>query len=270
MIGGERAILLYSIFEDKAAVQRFKARLQESTQAFSRTLDKMVERMDGDGSKDQLKLLRERYNAWLTMRNEIVSYLERQQVGVAQNKLADPRFGATVDDMHRMAYEISQRETQVLTREANSTTMASVIGFGALATVSFGIGVVVFLYIRRVSVSLGKLSHALAGNSGQVESLSADVHASSESLARGSSEQAAALEETSASTEEITAITRQKVEHSQSAAEVMTEVDGLIKAGNRTLDSMLVSMQEINASSDKISKIIRVIDEIAFQTNIMA
>src|SRR5947209_19942322 len=33
---------------------------------------------------------------------------------------------------------------------------------------------------------------------------------------------------------------------------------------------MVTSMQEINASSDKISKIIRVIDEIAFQTNILA
>jgi methyl-accepting chemotaxis protein len=33
---------------------------------------------------------------------------------------------------------------------------------------------------------------------------------------------------------------------------------------------MAVSMDEINASSDAISKIIRVIDEIAFQTNILA
>ena len=32
----------------------------------------------------------------------------------------------------------------------------------------------------------------------------------------------------------------------------------------------MVSMNEINASSDKISKIIKVIDEIAFQTNILA
>jgi methyl-accepting chemotaxis protein/methyl-accepting chemotaxis protein-1 (serine sensor receptor) len=33
---------------------------------------------------------------------------------------------------------------------------------------------------------------------------------------------------------------------------------------------MVASMNEINASSEKISKIIRVIDEIAFQTNILA
>src|SRR5437868_8525261 len=33
---------------------------------------------------------------------------------------------------------------------------------------------------------------------------------------------------------------------------------------------MVQSMKEINSSSEKISKIIRVIDEIAFQTNILA
>src|SRR5207245_434495 len=39
---------------------------------------------------------------------------------------------------------------------------------------------------------------------------------------------------------------------------------------NGHLEQMVVSMGEINASSDKISKIIKVIDEIAFQTNILA
>src|SRR5205814_4156217 len=38
----------------------------------------------------------------------------------------------------------------------------------------------------------------------------------------------------------------------------------------RTLEQMVVSMCEITSSSDKISKIIKVIDEIAFQTNILA
>jgi methyl-accepting chemotaxis protein len=50
----------------------------------------------------------------------------------------------------------------------------------------------------------------------------------------------------------------------------MTTVDQRVADGNSTLVSMIASMKQINASSDKISKIIRVIDEIAFQTNILA
>ena len=56
----------------------------------------------------------------------------------------------------------------------------------------------------------------------------------------------------------------------ESAAEMMAAVDHHIQQGNRTLGEMVGSMQEINTSSDKISKIIKVIDEIAFQTNILA
>src|SRR6516165_3482509 len=39
---------------------------------------------------------------------------------------------------------------------------------------------------------------------------------------------------------------------------------------NASLDAMIQAVGEINASSEKISKIIKVIDEIAFQTNILA
>jgi methyl-accepting chemotaxis protein len=43
-----------------------------------------------------------------------------------------------------------------------------------------------------------------------------------------------------------------------------------VEAGNHTLEEMLISMTEIKESSNKISKIIRTIDEIAFLTNILA
>ena len=50
----------------------------------------------------------------------------------------------------------------------------------------------------------------------------------------------------------------------------MAEVDQRVAEGNRTLAEMVESMEEITGSSEKISKIIKVIDEIAFQTNILA
>jgi methyl-accepting chemotaxis protein/methyl-accepting chemotaxis protein-1 (serine sensor receptor) len=98
----------------------------------------------------------------------------------------------------------------------------------------------------------------------------AQVASSSGSLAHGASEQAASLEETSASAEEITSMTRKNAENSKVAAEMMDAVDQRVREGNRTLEEMVDSMTEINASSDKISKIIKVIDEIAFHTNILA
>jgi methyl-accepting chemotaxis protein len=104
----------------------------------------------------------------------------------------------------------------------------------------------------------------------QISGAALQVGAASQSLAAGASEQAASIEETAASTEEVASLTHQNADNSQAAASLMTTVDRQMKDGNRTLDRMVQSMNDINASSDKIAKIIKVIDAIAFQTNILA
>jgi methyl-accepting chemotaxis protein len=131
-------------------------------------------------------------------------------------------------------------------------------------------GGMLFLFVRSLSRVLRRTVSELSEGAGQVASASAQVATSSQALAQGSSEQAASLEETSASSEEITSMTRKNAENSATAATLMTDVDHRVTEGNRTLEEMVQSMQEITGSSDKISKIIKVIDEIAFQTNILA
>jgi methyl-accepting chemotaxis protein/methyl-accepting chemotaxis protein-1 (serine sensor receptor) len=137
--------------------------------------------------------------------------------------------------------------------------------FAALAIAPF-----VLLAVTRTTRQLRGFAASLAEGAEQITSASSQVASSSQTLAQGASEQAAALEETSASSEEITAMTRKNAENSKEAAAVMSEVDRRVAEGNRTLEDMVQSMREITGSSDKISKIIKVIDEIAFQTNILA
>jgi methyl-accepting chemotaxis protein/methyl-accepting chemotaxis protein-1 (serine sensor receptor) len=128
----------------------------------------------------------------------------------------------------------------------------------------------IFLLVRRTSRSLQEAAAELGDSADQVANAAGQVSASSQALAQGSSEQAAALEQTSASSEEITSMTQKNADNSRTAAELMMETSHIIGEANQTLDQMERSMREINASSDKVSKIIKVIDEIAFQTNILA
>jgi methyl-accepting chemotaxis protein len=65
-------------------------------------------------------------------------------------------------------------------------------------------------------------------------------------------------------------MTRRNAENSRLAAERMKHAAGSVSEANGRLQQMIVSMNAIQASSDKVSKIIRTIDEIAFQTNILA
>src|ERR1035438_1146553 len=65
-------------------------------------------------------------------------------------------------------------------------------------------------------------------------------------------------------------MTRKNADDSRAAAALMSDAGEVVGVANHTLAQMEASMQEINASSEKIGKIIKVIDGIAFQTNILA
>ena len=124
--------------------------------------------------------------------------------------------------------------------------------------------------VQSIGKGLGRLVEELDESIGQVSSAAMQISSSSQSLAQGTSEQAASLEETSASSEEMTSMTRKNADNSLQCTQLMSVVDGRVADANRTLQQMVASMAEINGSSEKISKIIKVIDEIAFQTNILA
>ena len=53
-------------------------------------------------------------------------------------------------------------------------------------------------------------------------------------------------------------------------AQTMLRVAHQVRRGNERLNDIVTSMNEIRAASEKIARIIKVIDEISFQTNILA
>ncbi len=127
-----------------------------------------------------------------------------------------------------------------------------------------------FYIMRSTNSDLSLAVDELGRSAEQVTSAAAQISSGSQSLAQGTSEQAASLEETSASSQEMAAMTKKNADSSHEAATLMAIVDSRVLDANATLAEMVISMREITTSSDKISKIIKVIDEIAFQTNILA
>ncbi len=137
----------------------------------------------------------------------------------------------------------------------------------AIAVIA-GIG---FVFMsRRTCRDLENVGLELSNGAEQLYVAASQISAGSHSLAQGASEQAASLEETSASTEEINSMAQRNMENSHTAAERVKVCEAKITSTNESLAQMVSAMDEINASSEKISKIIKVIEEIAFQTNILA
>ena len=97
-----------------------------------------------------------------------------------------------------------------------------------------------------------------------------EVASASNSLAQGTTEQASAIEEITASIEEIANGAKLNAEDANAANNLVQNTkDGAIR-GNDQMKQMIKAMKDINESSENISKIMKVIDDIAFQTNILA
>jgi methyl-accepting chemotaxis protein/methyl-accepting chemotaxis protein-1 (serine sensor receptor) len=104
----------------------------------------------------------------------------------------------------------------------------------------------------------------------QIVGAANQVAQSSQTLAGDSSRQAASLEETSASAAHINSMARKNTESCRSTVVLLAQSQEKVASANRQLSDMVASMNHITESSGKISKIIKVIDGIAFQTNILA
>jgi len=157
-----------------------------------------------------------------------------------------------------------------MTRDAvvlASMRKITLVGLGVLLAVVLGFWVFSSRWIVR---PLAGIAGQLSEGSGRLGSISDQLAAGSQSVASGAVEQAASIEQTSASTAEIHSMTKKTAEHARSASEKVIESGRSVVAVNEKLQDMMTSMNEITASGNRISKIIQVIDEIAFQTNILS
>jgi methyl-accepting chemotaxis protein len=124
--------------------------------------------------------------------------------------------------------------------------------------------------LNRAVEMLNTTLQEVADSAANASSSSQQLAAAAEAIASGAQEQAASLEETSASLEEITATVRQTADNAKQASQLANSSKDSAEQGQEVVSKAINAMSEINASSAKISDIISTIDEIAFQTNLLA
>lgn len=132
-------------------------------------------------------------------------------------------------------------------------------------------GLIVHLTIRRsITAVLAQAVEELTSTAAATASAAVEISSSAHSLATGASEQTKSLLDLTTSGEQVTAMTEKNAGHSRRVAEGMTVTASQVAEANARLDETMASMNELDASSERMSKIIRTIDDIAFQTNILA
>jgi methyl-accepting chemotaxis protein len=99
---------------------------------------------------------------------------------------------------------------------------------------------------------------------------SGELATSSRAIADGAVNQASSLERTAASLEQITATVRQSAEMADAARRLASSSEQAAEQAGVVVSEAITAMGGINAASAKISDIISTINEIAFQTNLLA
>jgi methyl-accepting chemotaxis protein len=96
------------------------------------------------------------------------------------------------------------------------------------------------------------------------------IAAGNQDLSQRTEEQAASLEETAASMEQLTSAVTQNAENARQANQLAAQAAQVAEQGGAAVSRVVETMDDINASSDQIAKIVGLIEAIAFQTNILA
>jgi len=181
------------------------------------------------------------------------------------------RIRAQLSESMYKLVDLLDHEKDVLLQEsadnARITTMITIFVSIFVAIFSLAMGFFLSMSItRRVSA----LSKTLVMNSESITASSKELATGSQALASGASEQAASVEEISASIEEISSMVKQNADNASQASKLANAAGAAIDATQKAMKRSMAASEEIARASGETSKIIKTIDEIAFQTNLLS
>jgi len=271
MVADLRGMFLFANLNDQTS---FEASTRQWDEAFSRTGEQIAQLRPLVNSESGENDLTRFESALDEFKNVSADYQricrERKFDQMPSLIIKVQRFSSLADETLTRVKD--QQRKFLKESQARGESLASQSLFVGIFTTCVLIGIVVLavFVVRSISRTLATAVSDISVGASQVASAAGQISSSSQSLAQGSSEQAASIEETSASGEEINSMARRNTENAQAATELVTGSQQRFVETNRSLRQMVKAMDEIKAQGDEISKIIKVIDGIAFQTNILA
>lgn len=169
-------------------------------------------------------------------------------------------FGATIQRLKAYIGEISQALSAISEGDLTVQTTQDYVGdFSSIK--------------QSLEHIIGKLNSTMSQimeSSDRVSDGSEQMSTAAQGLSQGATEQASAVDELNTTMREISQQVGQTAQNAQQANQQVENVGERIRESNQKMQEMIHAMEEITESSNEIEKILKTIDTIAFQTNILA
>ncbi len=124
--------------------------------------------------------------------------------------------------------------------------------------------------IEKISQSLNDTLHQIVFSADEVSASSENVSSGAQVLSTGAAEQASAIDQLAASIESLSKDVAANANDAQSANVTVSEVGSYIKESNKEMEELIHAMSNISHSSSEIQKIVKTIEDIAMQTNLLS
>ncbi len=124
--------------------------------------------------------------------------------------------------------------------------------------------------LKTMNESLGRMVHQVRQSTDSIATASAEIATGNNDLAQRTEQTSSDLQSTAASMNQLTTTVQHSADNARQASSLANSASSVAEKGGAVVKQVVSTMEDINASSRKISDIIGVIDGIAFQTNILA
>ena len=124
--------------------------------------------------------------------------------------------------------------------------------------------------LKHIQEDMNRTLQEVHASSVQVLSSAEQVNTGAQSLSQGATEQASSIEELSANMQDISQSIQASTKTAGDAYKLQGEAGVAVLQSNEKMEEMRKAMDDITSKSNEISKIIKTIDDIAFQTNILS
>jgi methyl-accepting chemotaxis protein len=186
----------------------------------------------------------------------------RLAVAEQQGFVRDVSMG--LNEISAVVEQAAEEFAQVMQAVANADLTCSVKGdyhgiFGLLKNA-------INATIDRLSATV----KTIQATSSEVGLAAREINMGADDLSKRTEEQASSLEETAATTEQLAASVKGTAQASRQAAAIADEAMKAAQNGGAIAGQAVDAMARIEEASQRISDIIRIIDDIAFQTNLLA